>query len=65
MEPCKWKHGLNPAVPEWFHFDPHPQRKIRQPMGQPFIFGQPKSEGIFEGPGGSSETGVKLPGPLP
>ena len=21
---CKWKHGLKPAVPLWFHFDPYP-----------------------------------------
>ena len=22
--PGKWKHGLNPAVPWWFNFDPYP-----------------------------------------
>ena len=22
--PGKWKHGLKPAVPWWFHFDPYP-----------------------------------------
>ena len=24
----KWKHGLNPAVPWWFNFDPYPVRRL-------------------------------------
>ena len=25
--PGKWKHGLKPAVPWWFNFDPYPNAK--------------------------------------
>ena len=28
LDPCKWKHGLKPAVPWWFSFDPYPCLKF-------------------------------------
>ena len=38
--PGKWKHGLKPAVPWWFNFDPHPAATIRH---HPALRGQART----------------------
>ena len=50
---CKWKLGLQPAVPWWFNFDPHPDgnQQLIYPPSPLLPVPEPIAEGAIRGGG--------------